>query len=72
MDEKDLRIQEQTEEIKRLKTENKRLSERNMAMLLDKRQSEISGTYYLCPVCKKLVGTQANYCKNCGQKVRRE
>lgn len=72
MDEKDLRIQEQTEIIKRLKAENKRLSERDTAILLDKGQSEFGGTYYFCPVCKKQVGTRANYCKNCGQKVRRE
>ncbi len=71
MNEKDLRIQEQQEEINRLKAENRRLAEKDMEKLLDKRESEISGTYYLCPVCSKVVGTLANYCKNCGQKVRR-
>lgn len=71
MDEKDLRIQEHQEEINRLRAENRRLAERDMEKLLDKRESEISGTYYLCPVCSKVVGTLANYCKNCGQKVRR-
>lgn len=72
MTEKGLRIQEQAEEINRLKAENKRLMERDTAKLLDKRQSEISGTYYLCPMCSKVVGLSAHYCKNCGQKVRRE
>ena len=71
MDEKDLRIQEQQKEINRLRTENRRLAERDTEKLLDKRESEISGTYYLCPVCSKVVGISANYCKNCGQKVRR-
>jgi hypothetical protein len=36
----------------------------------ERRGSEVSGEYFLCPECKKVVGPKVNYCRQCGQKLK--
>lgn len=43
--------------------------DKQLPMEPDVRQSEVSGKYYLCPECGRVVGLKVPYCRMCGQKI---
>ncbi len=44
--------------------------EKQEAKTPERRESEVSEEYFLCPECKKVVGPRVNYCRQCGKKLK--
>ena len=47
--------------------ELKTLRVKSTPMKPEVRKSEVSGEYCRCPICKRVVGRAAPYCRMCGQ-----
>lgn len=45
--------------------------QKQIPMKPERRESEVSGVYYLCPVCNQVIGKIDLYCRMCGKRLER-